>query len=156
MEAGQFVDVADVLCDAMDVMYMVCKAVVAVSTPEPGLHGSSYQDVFGDDLTWPTDEKGAIVFDHIDSIRTAAMKNSTWRSRVKAYWTLGANDAAAAKDYKELVEDLGEDCDVDVVTRTLGKIKKHSSLPSGCLPNLAKPPRHVGGLQGYCTDDRQL
>jgi hypothetical protein len=141
----------DELCEGMDLVYQVCRAVVVVSSPVPGYLGSAYSDataVFGNELAKPNiadddldeaDNRAATErLDNLDSIKTAALRNKTWAAKISAFWTLGMGDKAIEVDFNATLASLTSEPSASTVAKSLIKVKKFMGIVrvGGCQPLL--------------------
>lgn len=134
---GTLDGVPENILDALEEIHLVCRAFVAISTPEPGYLSSSYDDVlqvFGDDF--PPESLRAIE-DDVRSIRTAVLKNAAWKARLASYWTLGREDASISAAYLATKTALSEESVTQsVVQDALGNIEQWSKVlrKGACQP----------------------
>ena len=126
------------IVNAMDEIMKGCRAVVAVTYPEPGYLGSAYgdvQDLFGDRLS----PSGCALFTKTanqDRLVPAVLKNKEWRSRIDTYWSDAKEDSAIAPTYNELCRgwsayDFQDDAIVQKTFSVLPKWKERLR-PQGC------------------------
>ncbi len=108
----------DLLCERVECVHKVARAIIAVSDPVPGLLGSTYAeaaDVFGEGETEA----------NVRAVRLAALKAPVWRSRIATYWTLGAEDAAIASAHQKLLKELvAEPLEVTLVNKAVAAATK--------------------------------
>ena len=142
------------LCTVFDMVMTACRAIVAVSSPVPGLYGSSsadvqkvfiaenagndevdeeFLDLFGSDAEQGDQLEGnrqpvkSCMDECFERLRTAAYKNAHWKARMTAYPVLGAEDASISNEYHEIVEALQQPpVEAATVTNAVEKCKAWS------------------------------
>ena len=122
---------------ATDMALTASRAIIAVSSPVPGLLGSSYDDAvraFHPSAQDMQDEGNTkVAQENYDHLRTAANKNPHWRARLNAYLTTGLQDKSIAGKYHELVRELSSG---DVGQIPLDKVEKAIESCQEWLPKL--------------------
>jgi hypothetical protein len=136
----QLMQIPDTLTKCMDIMLTGSRAIVAVSSPVPGLCSSKIDDVRRvltplDIEAVGEDQEGELPTTGYDDLRTAAMKNPSWKARILSYATLALEDNAIAPLYEEVLSQLSVDnISLDVVQGSIDKCHKWTQVlrTGGC------------------------
>lgn len=116
------------IVDAMDEIFVCCKAVVALAEPAPGHLGSSYDDVmtiFAPCGTHRGSEDNMITESQA-LFSQAVLKSMEWKARLMSYWDEGKDDRTVAGAFQSLLKrwpaDNFETCDPALVSATAAQV----------------------------------
>ncbi len=128
------------------------RAIVALTFPEPGCLGSSYQDcvdIFSEQQSCPTESQM--------TLRTAADKYTEWRRRIAVFWSEAADDCSVAPSYTARAEDWSVDAKVstELVKATAADITswKKKLRPGGCDTLIGKMIAFVKSAWAKVAED---